>query len=78
VAVCGDSTFFHAVMPALVNAIHNQADMVLVVVDNSGTAMTGFQPHPGTFPTPAAALPALDIARICEGPWAPGGDRRSL
>ncbi len=66
-AICGDSTFFHAVMPALANAIHNQADMILVVVDNSGTAMTGFQPHPGTTQDAAgSALPALDIAAICE------------
>ncbi len=66
-AVCGDSTFFHAVMPALVNAIHNQSDLILVVVDNSGTAMTGFQPHPGT-PLDAGgeALPALDIQKICQ------------
>lgn len=66
-AVCGDSTFFHAVMPGLVNAVHNQSDMILVVLDNSGTAMTGFQPHPGT---PVGAdknpLPALDIKKICE------------
>ena len=65
-AVCGDSTFFHAVMPALVNAVHNQSDTILVVVDNSGTAMTGFQPHPGT---PIGAdkhpLPALNIPDIC-------------
>ena len=66
-AVCGDSTFFHAVMPALVNAVHNQANMILVVVDNSGTAMTGFQPHPGSLSDAGGgALPALDIARICE------------
>jgi len=66
-AICGDSTFFHAVMPALVNAVHNQADMILVVVDNSGTAMTGFQPHPGSLTDAGGgALPALDIGRICE------------
>lgn len=66
-AICGDSTFFHAVMPALVNAIHNQSDTILVVVDNSGTAMTGFQPHPGT-PEGAdkAPLPALSIPDICQ------------
>jgi indolepyruvate ferredoxin oxidoreductase alpha subunit len=64
-SVCGDSTFFHAVMPALVNAIHNRADMTLVVLDNSGTAMTGFQPHPGSEADAAGnAVPALDIARI--------------
>ena len=65
--VCGDSTFFHAVMPALVNAVHNQANIILVVMDNSGTAMTGFQPHPGTLSSAGGgALPALDIARICQ------------
>jgi indolepyruvate ferredoxin oxidoreductase, alpha subunit len=64
-SVCGDSTFFHAAMPALVNAVHNQADMTMVVLDNSGTAMTGFQPHPGIGADAAgAAMPALDIARI--------------
>jgi indolepyruvate ferredoxin oxidoreductase alpha subunit len=64
-SVCGDSTFFHAVMPALVNAIHNKADMTLVVLDNSGTAMTGFQPHPGSSEDAAGnELPALDIGRI--------------
>ena len=66
-AVCGDSTFFHAVMPALVNAIHNKSDMTLVVLDNSGTAMTGFQPHPGSEEDAAGnAVPAMDIGRIAE------------
>ena len=65
-AICGDSTFFHAVMPALVNAVHNQSDTILVVVDNSGTAMTGFQPHPGTpLGAERQGLPALDIQAIC-------------
>jgi indolepyruvate ferredoxin oxidoreductase alpha subunit len=66
-AVSGDSTFFHAVLPALVNAAHNRSDLILVVLDNSGTAMTGFQPHPG-LPVDAAGneVPALDIARVCE------------
>jgi indolepyruvate ferredoxin oxidoreductase alpha subunit len=65
-AVCGDSTFFHAAMPALVNAVHNRSDMILVVLDNSGTAMTGFQPHPGiALDAAGKQLPALDIAAIC-------------
>ncbi len=65
-AVCGDSTFFHAVMPALANAVHNNANMILTVLDNSGTAMTGFQPHPGTaFSASGDNLPPLDIAGIC-------------
>jgi indolepyruvate ferredoxin oxidoreductase alpha subunit len=65
-AVCGDSTFFHAVLPALINAVHHQADITLVVLDNSGTAMTGFQPHPG-LPVDAAGneVPAIDLTRVC-------------
>jgi indolepyruvate ferredoxin oxidoreductase alpha subunit len=66
-AVCGDSTFYHAVIPALVNAVHNKADITLVVLDNSGTAMTGFQPHPGLdHNVLGETVPAIDIARICE------------
>ncbi|WP_321494884.1 thiamine pyrophosphate-dependent enzyme [uncultured Desulfobacter sp.] len=65
-AVCGDSTFSHTAMPGLVNAIHNQANVIMVILDNTGTAMTGFQPHPG-IPLGAAGnpLPALDIPAIC-------------
>lgn len=48
VAVCGDSTFYHAALPALLNAVHNKSNMTLVVLDNGSTAMTGFQPNPGT------------------------------
>jgi len=66
-AVVGDSTFFHAVMPALVNAIHHQSNITLVVLDNSGTAMTGFQPHPGLeVNAMGQEAPKVDIARICE------------
>jgi indolepyruvate ferredoxin oxidoreductase alpha subunit len=66
-AVCGDSTFFHAALPALVNAVHHGAGMVLVLLDNSGTGMTGFQPHPG-LPTDAMGRPAraVDAAEICK------------
>ncbi|MCK4723925.1 MAG: NAD(P)-binding protein, partial [Dehalococcoidia bacterium] len=48
VAVCGDSTFYHAALPALLNAVHNKSNMTLLVLDNGSTAMTGFQPNPGT------------------------------
>jgi len=66
-AVCGDSTFYHAVMPALVNAVHNKADITLVVMDNSGTAMTGFQPHPGVARNALGQeVPGVDIAKISE------------
>ena len=47
-AFVGDSTFFASAVPGVINAVYNQADMILVVLDNSTTAMTGHQPHPGT------------------------------
>ncbi|SFX26786.1 indolepyruvate ferredoxin oxidoreductase subunit alpha [Ruminococcus sp. XPD3002] len=47
-AFVGDSTFFASAITGAVNAVYNQADMTLIVLDNSTTAMTGHQPHPGT------------------------------
>ncbi|ADT84290.1 indolepyruvate ferredoxin oxidoreductase subunit alpha [Thermococcus barophilus] len=52
VATIGDSTFFHTGLPALANAIYNRSNVVIVVVDNLVTAMTGDQPNPGTGDTP--------------------------
>jgi len=67
IAMCGDSTFFHAAMPALVNANYNKANLIMVILDNSATAMTGFQPHPGTGMTATGkqgkAVPIEDICR---------------
>ncbi len=65
-AVCGDSTFFHAAMPALVNAIHHRSNITVIVLDNSGTAMTGFQSHPGLCVNAMGQeMPDVDIAKIC-------------
>lgn len=47
-AFIGDSTFFHTGIPGIVNAVYNQADIIIVILDNATTAMTGSQPHPGT------------------------------
>jgi indolepyruvate ferredoxin oxidoreductase alpha subunit len=47
ISFIGDSTFFHAGIPALVNAVHNNHNFTLMVLDNGTTAMTGHQPHPG-------------------------------
>lgn len=44
----GDSTFFASGITGVVNAVYNQNDIILIVLDNSTTAMTGHQPHPGT------------------------------
>ncbi|MCS7111382.1 MAG: indolepyruvate ferredoxin oxidoreductase subunit alpha [Ignisphaera sp.] len=48
IAIIGDSTFFHAGIPPLINAVYNRAPIVVLVLDNETTGMTGFQPHPGT------------------------------
>ena len=48
IAVAGDSTFFHACLPGLVNARHKNANLTFVILDNATTAMTGFQTHPGS------------------------------
>jgi indolepyruvate ferredoxin oxidoreductase alpha subunit len=47
IAFVGDSTFFHSGITGLINAVHNQHEFVLVILDNGTTAMTGHQPHPG-------------------------------
>ena len=44
----GDSTFFASGITGVVNAVYNRTDSILIVLDNSTTAMTGHQPHPGT------------------------------
>jgi indolepyruvate ferredoxin oxidoreductase alpha subunit len=46
-AFIGDSTFFHSGIPGVINAVYNGADIIIAVLDNSTTAMTGGQPHPG-------------------------------
>ncbi|HCC35390.1 MAG TPA: indolepyruvate ferredoxin oxidoreductase subunit alpha [Ruminococcaceae bacterium] len=46
-AFIGDSTFFHTGIPGLINAVYNRSDVIIVILDNSTTAMTGNQPHPG-------------------------------
>ena len=47
-AFIGDSTFFASGMTGVVNAVYNEANVVICILDNSTTAMTGHQPHPGT------------------------------
>ncbi|MFX1480694.1 MAG: thiamine pyrophosphate-dependent enzyme [Promethearchaeota archaeon] len=48
ISVIGDSTFFHAGLPGMVNICNNNEDVVVLILDNSVTAMTGQQPNPGT------------------------------
>ncbi len=64
----GDSTFFASGMTGVVNAVYNEADMILCVLDNSTTAMTGHQPHPGTGKNMMGdIIEKVDIIKILEG-----------
>jgi indolepyruvate ferredoxin oxidoreductase alpha subunit len=65
-SVCGDSTFYHATIPAIISGIYNRANFTLLVLDNSATAMTGFQPHPGTGRSATGEqAPTVDIPTLC-------------
>ena len=68
IAIIGDSTFFHAGLPGLVNAVYNDAKITLAVLDNSTTAMTGHQPHPGTgFRGMGTPAEKISIEKVAEG-----------
>lgn len=67
-AFIGDSTFFASGITGVINAVYNRNDIVLIVLDNSTTAMTGHQPHPGTGKTLMGDVAAkISIRRILEG-----------
>jgi len=69
IAQLGDSTFFHSGIPPMINAVINKANVTMVVLDNSATAMTGFQPHPGTGYTAGGeetlTVKIEEVARAC-------------
>jgi indolepyruvate ferredoxin oxidoreductase alpha subunit len=68
IATIGDSTFFHAGLPALVDAVQNQVPLTLVILDNGWTSMTGMQVNAGTDADyQAAGNRALNIARVVPG-----------
>ena len=66
-AVIGDSTFFHAGMPGLLNIAYNKANVCVIILDNHVVAMTGHQPTPGSgktaMGTDAKILRIQDVAR---------------
>jgi len=65
----GDSTFFHAGIPALVNTVFNRSNPLIIILENQTTAMTGHQPHPGVGKTGLGeetnAIAIEDIVRAC-------------
>ncbi len=73
IAVCGDSSFFHTGINGLVNLAENRANLFILVLDNSVTALTGYQPHPGTGHDARGqetqAVKIEEIARACHVPF---------
>ncbi len=68
IAFIGDSTFFHAGIPGLINAVHQGNNFVLTILDNQTTAMTGFQPHPGVEKKGGDNIgKAVDISELVKG-----------
>ncbi|MCX6666657.1 MAG: indolepyruvate ferredoxin oxidoreductase subunit alpha [Euryarchaeota archaeon] len=69
ISFMGDSTFFHAAIPAIIDAVHHNHDVVITVLDNRTTAMTGHQPNPGTefdgMGRPSKAIKVEDVAKGC-------------
>ena len=70
IAFVGDSTFFHAGFPGLVNAVYNKSNPLIIILDNRITAMTGHQPHPGVGITgmgePTEAIAIEDVVKACK------------
>lgn len=68
IATIGDSTFFHAGIPALIDAVVQKVGFVLVILDNRTTAMTGNQPTPGVGKgARGEALESVDIETLVRG-----------
>ena len=67
VAVIGDSTFLHSGVTGLMDAVYNNSNVTVIILDNRATAMTGGQQHPGTGITLMGG-PAghIEIAKVCE------------
>ena len=69
IATLGDSTFFHNGLPGLETAVYNRHAFVLCILDNSITAMTGGQEHPGTGGKlrQGEIGQAIDSVELCKG-----------
>ena len=69
ISFMGDSTFFHAGIPPIIDAVHHNHDVVITILDNRTTAMTGHQPHPGTdfdgMGRPARRILVEDVVKGC-------------
>lgn len=67
IATIGDSTFFHAGIPPLINAVYQKVPLTVIILDNGWTAMTGFEENPGTINLDGSSTKRIDIVEICRG-----------
>jgi len=67
VSFIGDSTLFHAGLPGIVNAVFNNHNLTLIVMENGTTAMTGHQDHPGAGRNANGQSEAIPIRGVLEG-----------
>jgi indolepyruvate ferredoxin oxidoreductase alpha subunit len=67
VAFLGDSTFFHAGLPGIVNAIFNRHNITLIVMENGTTAMTGHQDHAASGRNFNQATDKIPVRQVLEG-----------
>ncbi len=69
ISFMGDSTFFHSGIPPIIDAVHHNHNVVITVLDNRTTAMTGHQPHPGNdfdgMGRPATKILVEDVVKGC-------------
>ncbi|HBS87523.1 MAG: indolepyruvate ferredoxin oxidoreductase [Bacteroidetes bacterium GWF2_38_335] len=67
IAFVGDSTFFHAAMPGVLNAVFNNHKLTLVVLPNGTTGMTGHQDHPGSGKNFNGTAEPVPVRKVLEG-----------
>ena len=66
VAIIGDSTFIHAGIPPLIDAVYNRSRLTLIILDNSTTGMTGSQPNPVSGKdVMGQTAPQIDLEALC-------------
>jgi len=67
VAFMGDSTFFHAALPGIINAVFNRHPITLILMENGTTAMTGHQDHAASGSNFNEATDSIPVRRVLEG-----------
>jgi len=67
VAFLGDSTFYHAGLPGIINAVFNRHPITLILMENGTTAMTGHQDHAGSGRNFNEVTDKIPVRKVLEG-----------